>query len=322
MFDVDPQTRMTWFQPKSLEPEWKFEMIGILFSLAVYNGITLPVTFPLAFYQCLLPESAPLRETECPTGTGFIEDGWPKLARSLEQLRTWTDGDVADTIMREYSFSYDAFGQRIDHDMSQSYTTDNLFTSTTDSITSPASEVPLVTNANREQFIIDYITHLTHLSVAPQLSAFIRGFNTCLNIRSLHLFTPATLRNLVEGTTTISIPSLRAITKYENGYHAIHPTILDFWTYAESLSQEDARRLLEFVTASDRIPVTGYESLTFVIVKLGSGMGSGEAEKERHKLPSSSTCFGKLYLPEYVDGKVLGEKLGKAILECRGFGVV
>jgi hypothetical protein len=51
MFTIDPQTHMTWFQPGSFEPPWKFQMLGILFSLAVYNVITLPITFPLAFYD-------------------------------------------------------------------------------------------------------------------------------------------------------------------------------------------------------------------------------------------------------------------------------
>ncbi|RYZ32274.1 MAG: hypothetical protein EOP49_37765, partial [Sphingobacteriales bacterium] len=31
MFTLDQRTHMTWFQPDSLELDWKFEMIGILF---------------------------------------------------------------------------------------------------------------------------------------------------------------------------------------------------------------------------------------------------------------------------------------------------
>ena len=40
MFTVDETTRMTWFQPGSLEPLYMFEAIGILMSLAVYNAVT------------------------------------------------------------------------------------------------------------------------------------------------------------------------------------------------------------------------------------------------------------------------------------------
>jgi hypothetical protein len=126
MFTLDPETRMTWFQPQSLEPLWKFEMIGLLFSLAVYNGITLPVTFPLALYRYLLPTTAPLRDREIkrfnPGSVSFILDGWPSLAKSFSQLLAYSAGPVEHDIMRDYAFSYDAFGQQIDHDMSQPYT--------------------------------------------------------------------------------------------------------------------------------------------------------------------------------------------------------
>lgn len=54
LFATDAQTRMSWFQPGSLEPPYKFEMLGLLTSLAVYNGLTLPFSFPLALYRKLL----------------------------------------------------------------------------------------------------------------------------------------------------------------------------------------------------------------------------------------------------------------------------
>ena len=82
----------------------------------------------------------------------------------------------------------------------------------------------------------------------------------------------------------------------------------------EDYSQEDLRHLLEFVTASDRVPVTGYESITFHIVRIAGAESGG--------LPSSSTCFGKLYLPDYQDKKILEKKLGLAIRNSKGFGNV
>jgi hypothetical protein len=329
MFTLDAQTRMTWFQPGSLESKWKFEMIGILFSLAVYNGITLPVTFPLALYHALLPPEAPLRSRGFVTDSiDFIRDGWPDLARSFSQLLEWSDGDVADVMMRDYAFSYETFGQRIDHDMSIPYP--DAIPSTPSSSTETVSdnhikELKLVSNTNRHQFVKDYITHLTHTSITPQLRAFTTGFQTLLSPQSLYFFSPTSLRTLVEGTQHIDIPSLRNITRYEDGYSATHPTILFFWSIVEDFGQEDRRNLLEFVTASDRVPVTGYKGITFHIVRTG---GADEG-----LLPASSTCFGKLYLPDYgaVEGvevesmqgrEVLRGKLRLAIGNARGFGVV
>lgn len=308
MFTQDARSRMTWFQPNSLEPDWKFEMIGVLFSLAVYNGITLPVTLPLALYHYLLPSEAPLRARGVrPDSLGFIKDGWPELAKSFEQLLSWTDGDVGDAMMVDYAFNYEAFGQRIDHNMSEHYIRPE------DVLTTKNSEPKLVTNKNREEFVRDYIHHLTVLSVEPQIQAFRRGFLACLQPKSLHLFSPITLRSLIEGSQNISIPDLRRITHYEEGYSATHPAISMFWDIVEQFNQDDCRHLLEFVTASDRVPVTGYDGIIFSIVRYG-----GEGEVDR--LPTSSTCFGKLYLPEYKGKTWMKEKLLLAIRNSRGFG--
>ncbi|CAN9132792.1 unnamed protein product [Alternaria alternata] len=309
MFTIDPQTRMTWFQPQSLEPKWKFEMLGILFSLAVYNGITLPITFPLAFYDCLQSVGNPLcKRVVDYDALGYIRDGWPSLAEGFQKLLSWRDGDVSDVFMREYIFSYEAFGQIVNQNLSHESA----------SITTPPEpsqeEPDLVTNTNREQYVRAYVRALTYDSIAPQLTSFIRGFLTCINAKSLQLFTPSTLRHLIEGTQHISISDLKRCAKYEDGYTASHSNIRAFWDVVEDYSQEDLRHLLEFVTASDRVPVTGYESITFHIVRIAGAESGG--------LPSSSTCFGKLYLPDYQDKKILEKKLGLAIRNSKGFGNV
>lgn len=299
MFTVDPQTKMTWFQPGSLEPHWKFKMLGVLFSLAIYNGITLPVTFPLAFYNFML--NSRFKFLDDHTSIDYIRDGWPALARGFDDLLQWKTGDVADIFMREYAFSYEVFGRNVDIDM----------TERNDDTTLP-SETALVTNDNRGEFVRDYVMHLIMHSVRAQLKAFKKGFHTCLNKRSLELFTPKMLKNLVEGTQTISVAGLRACATYED-FDATHATVRTFWEIVETYSQEDLSHLLEFVTASDRVPITGYKSLTFDIVRMG-----GDSEQ----LPTSSTCFGKLYLPEYKDRDKMERKLKLAIQNAKGFGVV
>jgi hypothetical protein len=309
MFTIDPQTWMTWFQPGSLESTWKFEMLGIIFSLAMYNGITLPVTFPLAFYTYLQTQGNPSSINGASNDpTEYIRDGWPDLASSFSTLLSWSDGDVEDVFTREYVFSYTAFGQRIDHNLAHPFTHANP--SSTPNQEDPA----MVTNANRHQYVADYIRALTHTSVLPQLSAFLSGFNTCISPLSLRLFTPLSLRSLIEGTQHISIPALRHNATYADGYDPTHPTILTFWSIVETYTQLDRRRLLEFVTASERVPVTGFEGVTFCIVRVGGA--------EEGLLPSSSTCFGKLYLPEYGEREVMEGKLGLAVGNSRGFGVV
>lgn len=331
MFTVDAHTGMTWFQPASLEPLWKFEMIGILLSLALYNGITLPVTFPLALYDYLLYEE---HNSDSMSAVDYIADGWPTLAKSFREFLAYP-GEVADVFMRDYTFSFTAFGQNIDVDM-QAFRDRTWPDSAFDyDSRSPGVGVPpgpglkdaswqrpsdvqtdpsTVTNANREQYVDDYVEWLTHKSVKQQLEAFTRGFHTCLHRTSLSFFTPSTLRSLVEGSPVISIPLLRTqAVRYEAPYHATHPTIQDFWAVVEEYDDEEKKGLLEFVTANERIPITGYDSVKFEIIRIG-----GDTES----LPTSSTCFGKLWLPEYSGREKLRKKLGIAIRNSEGFGIV
>lgn len=408
---------MSWFHPSSPEPAYKFELLGILISLAVYNGLTLPFTFPLVMYRKLSGlHSHTLSD---------LEDGWPELVKGLKALRDWKDGDVEDIFMRTYVFSIDKFGATEDRLIGQyerveqgdedkmgvgkektkkvakvvrikrkpkkacktaaeegeedalrylrggqfqdvtAGSTDEMLMSDSQSrvpyltgfgeqnmptITSeeealeylksreskkahietdeelcmlgpssphavPASpateETPMVTNANRDQYIQDYIHQLTYKTVYTQFNAFRYGFFTCFHPKAISLFTPSALKALVEGLPDISVPSLERVTRYDGGYDFFHPTIRQFWTVVHSWPQDMVRKLLEFVTASDRLPVGGVGKLIFTVQKNGTGDG---------RLPTSLTCFGRLLLPEYSSEEKLREALQKAVENSKGFG--
>lgn len=341
MFTVDPVTYSTWFQPGSLEPLYKFELLGLLVSLAVYNGLTLPVNFPIALYMKLLDEKV--------RSIDHIRNGWPELAKGFEDLLAWSEGDVGDIFMRTYEFSFNAFGTVINVDMEKvgrnepwsvfendskqqlteaehvilssetavhsdpfhgkgsmirEYRESPIYRSRAartashnrnlpvlgilkgSNVSSPASptttskkrlppswekeEASMVTNENREQFVKDYIFWLTDKSIRPQYDAFARGFYACLDRTALSLFTPETLKRLVEGSQHIDIAELEKHTKYHDGYYPEHPAINMFWDIVRQFTPEKAALLLEFVTASDRVPVNGISSIAFIIQRAGN----------------------------------------------------
>ncbi|ETS78086.1 hypothetical protein PFICI_10148 [Pestalotiopsis fici W106-1] len=310
-FTVDDRTRMTWFQPGSLQPEWKFELIGLLVSIAVFNGLTLPITFPKALYMKILGE--PVTELH------HISDGWPDLANGLTSLLEWdeADGTVDDIFARTYEFSVNMLEQPVSREMdsSKSITWPQFSGASVATLASENPEdAPLVTADNREAYVSDYIRYLTDVSVAPQYEAFARGFRTCLLPKSLQLLTPQLLQSIVEGVQEIDINELRRAARYE-GWDATHRTIRDFWSIVKRYDENKKRKLLEFVTASDRVPVGGMRNIKFVIQK------NGAAEGKHGRLPSAYTCYGILLLPEYQDKETLRERLGFALENTQGFGL-
>ncbi|SPO04849.1 related to ubiquitin-protein ligase [Cephalotrichum gorgonifer] len=311
-FTVDERTRMAWFVPGSLVETWKYELVGVIFSLAVYNGLTLPVTLPKALYRKLLGE--PVDELH------HIADGWPELASGLTMLLEWdeSDGTVEDIFARTYEFSVDTFGVPVSRDMQSWY--DKPWPRAAvlpgSSRAAPSEEnpadAPMVTDENRSAYVSDYIKFLTDLSVQPQYAAFERGFRACLHARSLDLLSPSILQSVVEGTQEIDLAELKRHTRY-NGWDASHQTIRDFWSVVKRYDEPMKRRLLEFVTASDRVPVGGMQHVQFVIQRNGE-------EGKGGRLPTAYTCYGTLLLPEYEEKEVLRERLGMALANSQGFG--
>ncbi|CAI7657545.1 unnamed protein product [Penicillium glandicola] len=357
MFTVDSRHRLSWFQPCSLEPLYKFELIGLLMSIAIYNGLTLPVNLPTAFYRKVLGLKV--------KNLDHIRDGWPELSQGLDTLLTWKDGDVGDIFTRTYEFSFEAFGsvetidmQKVNGDAAwptaskitapapiagssawmdvPAYCDPAISTSPTSmafeddgepasdataksvpgsispQFLPPAEEAALVTNQNRHQFVKDYIFWLTDKSIRPQFEAFQKGFNTCLDRSALSIFSPEALKTVVEGIQSIDVNELENHTRYEGGFGPDHRVIRDFWGIIQEYPNEKRAQLLEFVTASDRVPVNGISSIMFVIQKNGAGDS---------RLPTSLTCFGRLLLPEYSSREALAKKLDKALENAQGFGV-
>ncbi|KAI1004646.1 hypothetical protein K3495_g3569 [Podosphaera aphanis] len=121
-----------------------------------------------------------------------------------------------------------------------------------------------------------------------------------------------TLQSVVEGIQEINISELRDTTRYI-GWDGIdgHPTIEYFWSVVMEYDAAMKRKLLEFVTASDRVPVGGMCGLQFTIQKNGT---------EDRLLPTSYTCYGILLLPEYSNREVLQRQLAMALENSKGFG--
>lgn len=306
IFTIDSTTKMTWFQPGSPEPLWKFELIGTIMSLAVYNGMTLPITFPKAFYRKLQGESI--------TELHHISDGWPDLAKGLTDLLEWDEskGAVEDVFCRTYEFSQFQFGKPVSREMtiSSQWPQFSDVNVGENGENFDETEAPFVTNENRNSYVSDYINWLTNISILPQFEAFKKGFFACLDPRSLSLFDVDTFQSLVEGVQEIDIVEMQRGSQYL-GYEAGDRVIQDFWSVVKEYDLEKKKKLLEFTTASDRVPMGGMRNFRLRIVKNGD---------RDDLLPASYTCFQNLLLPNYSSREVLKERFDIALEHSKGFG--
>ncbi|KAJ3123937.1 hypothetical protein HK098_001526 [Nowakowskiella sp. JEL0407] len=249
----------------------------------------LGVDFPLIIYRKLLDEEPDLDD---------IKQAFPSLGKGLQQLLDWDDGDVADVFMRTFEISYDVYGKV-----------------RTFPLVDGGSDI-LVSNSNRQQYVKLYIHHYATESVKRQFNAFKRGFSKVCGGNALKMCRPEELELLICGSTTseIDFTELQNGATYDDGYGPNHPTIIAFWDIVNNeFNIEQKRKLLSFVTASDRVPLRGLGNLTFVVQRNGP---------DTDRLPTALTCFGRLLLPQYESREKMKERLVTAIENAKGFGLV
>ncbi|KAF9559899.1 hypothetical protein EC968_006422 [Mortierella alpina] len=265
----------------------EYELVGVLVGLALYNGVIFGVRFPSVVYRKLLNWQVGLDT--------FIES-FPALGHGLEQMLTWTDGDVYDVFMREFEISYEHLGQV-----------------TTIPLVPGGQDIP-VTNANREEYVKAYIEHYVYTHIRQEFEAFQRGFEKICSGPALKLLRPEELELLLCGHSDLDMHDLEASCLYDDGYSANHTLIKEFWQIVhEEMTAEQHKQLLVFVTGSDRVPIRGLKDLMFVIQRNGP---------DSDRLPTALTCFSRLLLPEYADKAKLKERLVTAIENSHGFGLV
>ena len=298
--------------------------MGALLGLAIYNSTILDVALPpFTFKKLLMSNTSTLKAPGMrPHPQGYtLEDlaEWrPSLAQGLRQLLDFT-GDVQETFCRDFVVEVDRYGAK--------------------------QQVPLcsngaarpVTNANRHEFVDLYIRYFLDVQVARQFEPFKRGFFTVCGGNALSLFQPEEIELLVRGSDEpLDVPALKAVAIYENWpTTAIAkpgplqsrlqkreipitapaeqiPLLSWFWVSFENATAQDQRRLLSFITGSDRIPAVGAANL---VIKVGF------AGPDRKRFPIARTCFNQLLLYQYGSREELGAKLWGAVEGSEGFGL-
>mmetsp|Transcript_16532 Transcript_16532/g.34920 ORF Transcript_16532/g.34920 Transcript_16532/m.34920 type:complete len:1375 (-) Transcript_16532:78-4202(-) len=275
---------LNWFNSENTWDDKGYELIGVLFGLALYNSVLLDVRFPLAVYRKILG---------LPLGLEDIIDD--ELRKGLKQLLDYPGDDVEDIFCLTFELTWMELGEERRLELKPD-----------------GANIP-VTNENREEYVLRYVSWVLVDSINPQWDSFQTGLMRVMEDSSLDLFRPEELELLVVGTPELDFAALEANTKYEGGYDRDSEVVKNFWKFVKDAPHDTQIKLLKFAAATTKAPIGGLGKMDFIIQRAGP---------DSSNLPTSHTCFNTLLLPDYgPDLEKLESLLGRAILECEGFGL-
>jgi E3 ubiquitin-protein ligase HECTD2 len=319
LFVYDDDSQFCYFNPYCFESSEQFFLVGVLLGLAIYNSTILDIALPPFAFKKLLaaaPSTSIPAAAQRQPHTSSLDDlaeYRPALAKGLRALLDF-DGDVQETFCYDFVAQVDRYGQAVSVPLC------------------PNGEKKPVTNTNRHEFVSLYVTYLLDIAVQRQFEPFKRGFYTVCGGNALALFRPEEIELMVRGSDEpLDVPTLRAVATYENWptsqpknnnknrkdanaetEPSSEPTITWLWDFLARSTPTNQRKVLSFVTGSDRIPATGAASLSIRIACLG---------EDSSRYPIAHTCFNKLGLFRYGSRQKLERMLWDAICNSEGFGL-
>ncbi|KAG6008228.1 hypothetical protein E4U21_004827 [Claviceps maximensis] len=305
LFLYDEDSQYCYFNPSTFETSDQFFLVGVVMGLAIYNSTILDVALPPFAFRKLLA-AAPahglgISSRPRPWMQYTLDDlaeYRPRVAQGLRQLLEF-EGDVESTFCLDFVIDTDKFGTTVQVPLC------------------PGGERKAVTNSNRREYVELYIRYLLDTAVSRQFEPFKRGFYTVCGGNAFSLFRPEEIELLIRGSDeALDIAALRAVAEYDNWGHPQPDDNVDvvvwFWETFQEATPKDQRKLLSFITGSDRIPATGAAMLPIKMSCLG-------ADSDRY--PIARTCFNMITLWEYESKEKLERMLWRAVFESEGFGL-
>ena len=303
LFIYDDESRYCYFNPHTFETTDQYFLVGVLLGLAIYNSTILDIALPpFAFRKLLASTSAPNLQATAPPRVLYsptlddLAEFRPSLAKGLRKLLEY-DGNVLETFCMDFIIDVDLYG----HTKQIALCADG--------------ENIQVTNENRQKFVDLYVSYALDTAVARQFEPFKRGFFFTCGGNAITLFRPEEIDLLIRGSNQdLDVATLRAVAIYDNwGAKAPNvPVVQWFWSLFEEAEPRSQRRLLSFITSSDRVPAVGTTSLVIKLSCLG---------EDCDRFPIARTCFNLLGLYRYATRARLEEKLWRAVAESEGFAL-
>ena len=123
-----------------------------------------------------------------------------------------------------------------------------------------------------------------------------------------YLLEPEDLEEFITGTPILDMQLLREKTQSDS-YESNSKVMINFWRALESFTDEERSLYLKFVCGRTRLPKTRNFNFIHYIKKLN------QRNPDKY-LPTSTTCYFTLNLPEYSTYEILRDKLRYVIHNC------
>ncbi|XP_062521053.1 ubiquitin-protein ligase E3B-like [Corticium candelabrum] len=291
-----------------------YNFVGRMLGKAIYEGFLVDVPFADFFLTNLKGTKYSAAYSAFDELASFDSD----LYKNLSYVKHY-DGDVSELDLT-FSVNRDFFGKVETHDLT------------------PGGSAVTVTNENK----ISYIHRVAHFHMRTELrdqtNSFVRGFHSIVNPEWLGYFSPCEIQRLISGDSVeMDVEDLKKHVEYMGGFHPSHQIVRWLWdVVGKDFDACEKGLFLKFVTSCSKPPVLGFShlnppfSIRFVDTSddtdggdtVGSvlrGFFRRSTRSAATRLPTASTCFNLLKLPNYPSKAVLRDKLRQAITSASGF---
>ena len=220
MFHYNDETRTYWFNSDTFEPRIKFELIGFILGLALYNSVILDVHFPRAIYKKLLGYKLDFSD---------LVDFSPSIAQSLKFILDYKKPDLQEVMTCTFSIDVDTYGK---------INTIELI---------PNGSNIYVNQSNKVEYVKKYLDWLFNTSIRHLFESFKKGFYKLYSGEMITNCDPEELQLLICGSPVLDFHELEKATKYDGGYNSKSDTIIKFWDILHSLDLEQKKKFYSFL---------------------------------------------------------------------------
>jgi ubiquitin-protein ligase E3 B len=275
--------------------------VGAIIGKVLYDGILVDVPFA-EFFLCKVLSQ--------PTFLSHLQSLDPQLHKNLLFVKSYT-GNVEDLAL-VFSVDDPLMGT---HELR------------------PRGSDMSVTNDNRISYVYMVADFKLNKSISQQCQAFNDGLASVIPPYWLRMFNVKELQHLISGNEVdIDVDDWQAHAQYHL-CTSMSTAVRWFWSIVRDMKPDERRKVLHFATACSRPPLMGFKYLNppftiRVVPAAGDEKMSttdrvlsffGRSSKSsKAALPTTSTCFNLLKLPDYSSKSVLRQKLKQA-MHATGF---